>query len=169
MTGNGRELAKVGQLMCSRCGYCDRSANGSFRWRQALTLHFGEQYTAANRRSTPAIQRTPHSRHSPSPTLPCTAARRWRSRRSTRHCLERQDAEQNTASGLAPGRSRSPQARQALSTAFSASLDTSPSLGPPPSPRRGIETGSKSKLARGYFRSRKPGCRAHALRNSAEP
>ncbi len=111
--------------MRSRCGYCDRSANGSFRRRQALTLHFGEQYTAANRRSTPATQRAPHSRHLPSPTPLWTAARRRRNRRSTRHCLERQVVEQNTASGLAPGRSRSPQARQALSIASLASFGTS--------------------------------------------
>ncbi|WP_327713180.1 hypothetical protein OG912_37070 [Streptomyces sp. NBC_00464] len=41
----------------------ERSSSVSFRARQALVTHAGEQYTAFERRSTPATQLTPHSGH----------------------------------------------------------------------------------------------------------
>ncbi|MBB4779066.1 hypothetical protein BJY27_000027 [Streptomyces rapamycinicus] len=83
--------------MRSRCGYCDRSPNVSFRRIQALTLHRGEQNKAVDRRSTPANHRAPHSGHAASPEPSRTAARRLRNRRSVRHCLARHADEQHTA------------------------------------------------------------------------
>lgn len=91
-----------------------------------LTTHRREQYTAFERRSTPATHRVPHSGHSTSLTPPCTAANRVRNRRSVRHCLARHAEEQNTASGREPDLSRSPQARQFLSPARPVPLDTTP-------------------------------------------
>lgn len=83
-------------------------------------------------RSNGGLPRPPNSPHTPgtwSSRQPISAATRLRNRRSRRHRLARQAAEQNLVRAGAPGLNRSPQPSHTRPAASLASSDTQPGQG----------------------------------------